>query len=183
VSDPSPQRWQRAFRVHRREAEALASDLSPRAFNRSPAPGAWSVGQCLDHLCETGRPLVSRLGAALARAPRRPSRDAPLRLGWLDRLFAWTMRQSAWLKIPSPGAYRPAQGSLDPQRTVEAFQALQDDLIACAERAEERNGTAVRVASPANRFMRLTAIGWLEGTRAHQRRHLRQAWRGREGVL
>jgi hypothetical protein len=180
-ADSHPHRWQEVFRACKREADTLAAGLSPEAFNRAPADGVWSVGQCLDHLLEAGQPLVASLETALAAAPAAAP-GAELRLGLRDRLFVWAVQPHHWLTMPSPGAYRPSDETLDPERTLRAFAALQDDLAACADAAAGRDWSAVRVASPASRFVRLSAGGWLEGTLQHQRRHLRQARRAREAA-
>jgi hypothetical protein len=173
-ADSHPHRWQEVFRACKREADTLAAGLSPEAFNRAPADGVWSVGQCLDHLLEAGQPLVASLETALAAAPATTPGAEP-RLGLRDRLFVWAVQPHHWLTMPSPGAYRPSDETLDPERTLRAFAALQDDLAACADAAAGRDWSAVRVASPVSRFVRLSAGGWLEGTLQHQRRHLRQA--------
>lgn len=49
MSAPNSQRWKRAFRAQRREAEALAADLSPAAFNRFVrlTAGGWLEGTCV----------------------------------------------------------------------------------------------------------------------------------------
>lgn len=173
--EQTPARWREAFRACKDEAAVLTADLSSKAFNRPPEPGAWSVGQCLDHLNEAGRLLVPRLEAALAEAPRRGRQAKRPRLGLLDRLFAWANGPDAWLKLPAPSAYCPKGSTLNTECTVRAFQALQDDLAACTDAAEGHDWSSVKVVSPASRFLRLSAGGWLAGTLAHQRRHLQQA--------
>ena len=122
-ADSHPHRWQEVFRTCKREADTLAAGLSPEAFNRAPADGVWSVGQCLDHLLEAGQPLVASLETALAAAPAAAPGAEP-RLGLRDRLFVWAVQPHHWLTMPSPGAYRPSDETLDPERTLRAFAAL-----------------------------------------------------------
>lgn len=181
VRSPALRRYRDGFLAFKDEADAVASDLSREAFNRPPAPGKWSVGQCLDHLNEAGRLLVPRLEEAIRAAPACPSNDdTPPRYGLFERLFIWLNGPRGWLKMPSPGAYRPAEHALDP--AVAAFKTLQDDLAACAAAADGLDVTAVRITSPASRFVRLSLGAWLEATLAHQHRHLQQARDARQAI-
>lgn len=184
-ADQKPAQWREAFHNFQQEVESLTEGLPAEAFNSAPAPGRWSVGQCIDHLNETGRRLVPLLQAALATARERQASAGQTtpRLGLRDRLFVWGVAPGSWLKMPTFSMYEPAAGALDPQRTTEAFQALQEDLARCAETAGEVDWSAVRATSPASRFVRLSAGGWLAGTAAHQQRHFEQARAAKEVVL
>src|SRR5437764_13837718 len=47
------------------EAKELLGGLSPEQLNWQPMPGAWSVGQCLEHLCITNELYVPAIHASL----------------------------------------------------------------------------------------------------------------------
>lgn len=179
---PEVRRWREGFHALKDEAERLGTGLSRDRFNRPPKPGGWSVGQCLDHLNEAGRLLVPRLEGAVEAATHHTPPVGTPRLGLFDRFFAWLNGPDGWLNMPSPGSYKPASDVLDPAHTIHTFQALQEELAACAEALDGLDWPARKVISPANRFLRLSAGGWLEATLAHERRHLRQARAAKQQV-
>ena len=55
--------------AHDRRATALVQGLTHEQLNRQPSPGAWSIGQCLAHLCEANDEYISPLHSALAGQP------------------------------------------------------------------------------------------------------------------
>ncbi len=166
-----------AFRTIKQEAVTLADGLSPAAFNRAPAPGAWSAGQCLDHLNGAGYQLLPRLEAALqeTQATGRHA-DGSFRPGWIERLFIRLNGPEPPFKLPAPAGYRPAAGGLDPEHVVTRFTTLQDRLIDCTEAADGLD-LSIKIPSPASRWVRLSLGAWLAATAAHEERHLRQARR------
>src|SRR5262245_22619495 len=48
-------------------ADALARTLTREQLNWTPVPGAWSIGQCLEHLAVRNEIYVDALEAALTR--------------------------------------------------------------------------------------------------------------------
>ncbi len=184
MPDSSPLPTCRAqFADAKQTARRLTADLSADQFNQAPAPGSWSVGQCLDHLNEAGGLLVPRLEAAIERAQREgPFGDGPFRYGLFSRWFIRMMEPGSRFNIPAPSGYAPATEPLDPEAVGTAFAALQDRLIACTERADGLNLRRIRVGSPLASWLRLSLGAWLEATAAHQRRHLQQVHRALQAL-
>ena len=163
------------------EARRVAGGLDEAAFNRPPAPGAWSVGQCLGHLVTVGAPLADRLEAALADARARGLTGAPpYRLGLVGGYFARALAPNRG-PMRAPSAYAPAE-HYDLAATLGTFEALQERLARIVETSEGVALARVRVASPAAPLLRLNAAAWLTATLAHERRHLAQAARARAEV-
>jgi hypothetical protein len=52
-----------------RHAKELISPLTAEQLNWQPGSGAWSIGQCIDHLCATNEVYVSAISAALTDMP------------------------------------------------------------------------------------------------------------------
>lgn len=171
------------FAIARQEAAALVDGLSPDALNTAPSPEAWSVGQCLAHLNESTGQLVPRLETAIDRArDRGPFAEGPFRYGMVSRWFIHAMDPEAGWTFPAPNGYAPPAIPLEPAEVLGTFQALQDRLIACAERADGLDLKRIRVASPLTRLVRLSLGAWLAATAAHQERHLQQAERTRQAL-
>src|SRR5215470_5388448 len=66
-------------------AKELMAGLNAEQLNRSPSPGAWSIGQCMEHLCITNELYAQAISAAIA-AKRGPGVDE-ITPGWFGRWF------------------------------------------------------------------------------------------------
>src|SRR5262249_40072277 len=66
-------------------AESVAKELSAVQLNWQPRQGAWSVGQCLEHLRAANEIYLPAISAALEG--RHPARIDEVRLGWFTRWF------------------------------------------------------------------------------------------------
>src|SRR5215469_5940686 len=88
-------------------ARKLVKQLSEEQLNWQPAPGSWSVGQCLEHLCITNDAYLPAIVAALRDKP-----DAPVEQivpgwfgGWFIRNFVEPSPQSK--RAAAPAKIRP----------------------------------------------------------------------------
>src|ERR1700758_2905150 len=70
-------------------AQALAAGLTAEQLNWQPAPGSWSVGQCLEHLCLTDEAYLASISPVLQQKPDSPvDQIAPGFFGrWFIRNF------------------------------------------------------------------------------------------------
>lgn len=160
----------------RAEARALCEGLSDEQLLWRPAPGAWGIAECLDHLALAGGWFVKQAGHGLADARARGLRaGGPYRLRLFDRLAAGVLEPPVRaLRVRAPRGAEPA-ATLDPRAVAAAFDQLQDSL---AERVRECDGWDLRRArtrSPWHPAIRLSLGGLLQVTLAHERRHLWQA--------
>ena len=170
-----------AFRVEferlSMDADRLVAPLSETQFNWQPAPGAWSVAECLEHLNVTARLYLPRLDEGIADAIRRGLyADGPFAYNWIGRLAVRTMEPPARLRLRAPATFQPA-----PRRArheiMAAFRAYQVQYI---DRLRQANGldlTRARVSSPASKWIRLPLGSGFALMAAHERRHLWQARR------
>src|SRR5215469_8329081 len=79
-------------------ARELVSGLTEEQLNWQPAPGSWSVGQCLEHLCKVNEIYVPPISAALQAKPDSPvDQIIP---GWFGSWFIRTFID------PSPSSNR-----------------------------------------------------------------------------
>src|SRR5690242_20184202 len=68
-----------------RRAESVSDGLNAVQLNWRPRPGAWSVGQCLEHLRVANEVYLRAISAALENG--RLGRVGEVRLGWFSRWF------------------------------------------------------------------------------------------------
>jgi hypothetical protein len=143
-----------------------------------PDVGAWSIGECIDHLCVVGRKLLPRIDGAISRAVAHGwLNDGPYRYGRLERWRASHLGAQKGVvrrRFKHPKLYRPSsEWPID--EVVRSFTHLQDDMASRLERANGIDLARVKITSPASRFLRLSLGQWFELIAGHQERHLAQA--------
>jgi len=144
-------------------------------LNWQPAAGAWSVGQCLDHLCVTNDVYLAPIGQALEGKAKGAAEE--IRPGWFGRLFLKKVIE------PSPESVRAkAPKKIVPAPRVESsvlerFLAGNQKLRELIERASEYDVNRIRFKNPFVPVIRFTVgTGFVIVTR-HEHRHLLQAER------
>ncbi|MGE0450687.1 MAG: DinB family protein [Vicinamibacterales bacterium] len=158
----------------RQDLPGLAGPLDHRQFNWTPAPGRWSVGQCVEHLNITMERYVPVLEQAIstARAKGLVS-PGPFALGLMERWFMRSLEPPVKYRVRTRKAFVPAP-DLPPAATVARFSALQAAFDACIRQADGLDLRTVKVKS------QFGPLSWsLNGTfailLAHERRHIWQA--------
>jgi hypothetical protein len=157
-------------------AESVAKALRPEQLNWQPSPGAWSVGQCLQHLYLANEVYLPAISAVLEG--RQQAAVHEIRLGRLSR---WFIRNYI---APNPGGTRArAPGKIEPTSKVEpgilaAFLRSNQAARELIRRAGEYDVNAIRFKNPFIPLLRFTVGTGLEIIAKHQSRHLLQA----EGV-
>jgi hypothetical protein len=161
-------------------AQALAAGLTEEQFNWQPAPGSWSVGQCLEHLCKTNDAYLKSISAALKDKPDSPVEQ--ITPGWFGR---WFIRSFA---EPSPNSKRvSAPPKIRPEPRVDL--AVLDRFLSANNACRElivgtlgKNINRIRFWNPFVPGIRFTVGTGLEIVTGHERRHLLQAERVRDSV-
>ena len=168
-----------AFRVEferlSSDADVLVGPLNDEQFNWQPAPGSWSVAECIEHLNATARHYLTSLDEGIADAIRRGLYGAgPFAYNWIGRIVVGTMEPPARFKIKAPKTFHPG-----PQRSrheiMAAFRAYQVQYI---DRLRQANGldlARARVSSPAVKWLRMSLGSGFALMAAHERRHIYQA--------
>ena len=166
----------------REDARSLCGGLSAEQLLWRPAPGAWGIAECLDHLVRSGGWFVKQAGHGLADARARGLRaEGPFRLPWLDRLAVRVLEPPVRaLRVRAPSGSAPP-ADLDPRSAVAAFVQLQDALAARVRECDGWDLRRARTRSPWHSAIQLSLGGLLQVTLAHERRHLWQARRVRQG--
>ena len=168
------------FGASDQSADELVSGLTPEQLNWPPAPGAWSVGQCLEHLCITNEAYVAAISESLAGKPVSPVQE--ITPGWFARWFIrsyiepspQTKRASAPKKI-LPNA-RIELSVLD--RFLRSNQAA-SELV---RHAGDYDVNHIRFGNPFFPILRFTVGTGLQLISSHERRHLLQAGRVKQSL-
>jgi DinB superfamily len=158
-------------------AKELMTGLTPEQLNWQPEVNAWSVGQCLEHLCRMNEVyLPAILSALLGKSSRAVSDITP---GWFGRWFIRSYIE------PSPNTKRaPAPKMIVPGARVES--SVLDRFLRTNQAARELVRDAsncdvnrIRFRNPFIPIIRFTVGTGLEIVSKHERRHLLQAQRAK----
>lgn len=160
---------------------ALVADLQPDELLWRPAPEAWGIADCFEHLVATGLAYYPRVGDAITAAEHagRSKGTAwdgePYRPTWFGR---WFVRSSGpgGRPIRSRGPFVPPPATPD---APERFLAQQCTLRGLIDRAHGHDLRAIRIHSPLSRLLTLRLGECLEMLVMHEMRHLEQAERVR----
>lgn len=154
--------------------EAFRRDLSEAQLAWRPAPGAWSIAECAEHLVITDGRYLPRIQSALDRAA--PS-SADYRPGWFARWFLGIIDPEQPRKVKTAPSFRPA--APDPA-ALDRYLALGEELRGLLQKADGLDLNGPKLSSPATRLVRFTPGEALTLLVRHGRRHLDQARRVRQ---
>lgn len=174
---PEIEEFRQQFERLSADADALIGPLSDEQFTWQPAPGAWSIAQCLEHLNVTARLYLPKIDEAIADAIRRGRYgEGPFSYNWIARLLVRSMEPPARFKMKAPQGFHPPPSRTRHEITA-AFRAYQVQYV---DRLRQANGldlAGVRVRSPVTRWVRMPLGSAFALMAAHERRHLWQARR------
>ena len=167
-----------------RDAEALVDGLSEEQGRWQPAPGAWSVAECLDHLATANRVYVEAMRPAAARARERGKwRRGPAKPGLLGGAFVRSMEPPTKprRKLEAPAKIRPriAPPLADARA---AFFAAHRDAVAFLRDNADLDLAHIHFKNPFIVVIRWSLATGMNVIAAHERRHLVQAWRVRKAA-
>lgn len=156
-------------------AQKLLADLTPRQLNWQPMPGAWSIGQCVEHLVAASDVYLPPISAALAGQPSGFAQEITP-----GRFARWFIR--GYIE-PSPHGKRASA----PKRIVpashvdlsvrERFTTSNLHFRDLIERASACDVNSIRFRNPFIPVLRFTVGTGLRIVALHQQRHLLQAAR------
>lgn len=161
-------------------AEQLVRPLTREQLNWPPAPGAWSIGQCLEHLLLVNEIYLPAISISLDG--RQQSQVSEVTPGWFSRWFIRNyiapFSEGGGTRSRAPRKIRPAK-DVD-SSVLDAFlrsNKLARDLIS---RASAYDVNRIRFRNPFIPLLRFTVGTGLEIVSKHQGRHLFQAERVRQ---
>lgn len=157
-------------------ALALAKRLSATQLNWKPRPDAWSVGQCLEHLCLSNEIYAVPIIESLPRHANGPVDEiAP---GWFSRWFIRSFVEPTTQKrgLRAPGKSTPARSQVDPS-ILDRFLASNAKIREVIARARDHDVNRVRFKNPYVSVIRFTIGTGFHIVARHNHRHLLQAQR------
>ena len=171
------QEYQDEVTALRERARVLAGTLGEAGFNFSPRPGAWSIGQCLQHLTDVHVVYAGAIERSIEQAKQRgwnASQGPARRFGWLERWFIANLEPPARRRFKAPAKMRPTP-QLDPDTVRRAYGAALDKTLALRQESEGLDLHRAKVASPLASWLRFRLGAAFSILTAHDRRHLEQA--------
>ena len=169
------------FEATEREARALAGSLSDAEFNWQPAPGSWSIGQCLQHLATGTDEVLPAIDRAIATAREQQwITQGPVRYGLFARMMVTSMEPPVKWRMKTNRMFEPAREPLRRDPVLAELTASRGRIL---ERVRQSVGLNIKraiVVSPVSRLIRVPLGAYLAFLAAHDRRHLWQAQQVRE---
>lgn len=159
----------------RRRANAIAAALEADAWVARPAPGQWSVAECLIHLNLTSRAFLPLIDDAIGDGRSRGLVGRTrYRMDLMGRLLWWAATLRLPIKTTEP--FVPARSQAKDTVLAE-FDDLQSRMLGCLGAAEGLDLGRLRIVSPFDSRIRYNLYSCLRLIPAHQRQHLTQAER------
>lgn len=156
------------------EAEARTSLLSYTQFNWHPRPGAWSVGQCLDHLNVSHGKFLRAIRKVIDDA-LPPAHPQQVRSTLFGKFYFWLLEPPVRKTFPAPKPFVPTIGEKEPQIVLKEFRTTHHEFIEEIRRASRTDINRPTVRSPISKYLRLNLYDAFRAIAAHGRRHLWQA--------
>lgn len=151
-------------------AEMAGAKLAVR-----PAPGRWSVAECLEHLRVSSEAFFPVLSKAFEEARKRnQTSDGPYRLDFMGKLLIWTLEPPPKFRFPTPPAFLPVEMG-PPGRVLRDFLTSQQRVREVLAAGDGLALDKIKIRSPFDRRVRYSAWSALCAAASHQRRHLWQA--------
>ncbi len=161
-------------------AKNVIVGLTTEQLNWQPAPGAWSIGQCLEHLCITNEDYVPAITAALEDQPASAVQE--ITPGWFARWFIRSFIEPSpdTKRATAPKKIRP--GNRVELSILERFLRSNDGARKLMQLARTYNVNRIRFVNPFLPILRFTVGTGMEIISGHERRHLLQAERVKQSA-
>jgi len=161
-------------------AQALVTGLGIEQLNWHSVPGAWSVGQCLEHLCITNEAYLIPIAAALEEKADSPVEQ--ITSGWFGRWFIRTFVEPSpnGRRVSAPSKIRP--GAKVDLSVIGRFLSGNKSCRELIVRTRSKDVNRIRFWNPFVPGIRFTVGTGLEIIASHERRHLLQAERVRDSA-
>ncbi|HET7250977.1 MAG TPA: DinB family protein [Gemmatimonadales bacterium] len=164
------------FETTVQDARALAGSLSDAELNWHPAPGSWSIGQCLQHLATGTDEVLPAIDRTIATARERQLvSEGPVRYGLLARMMVQSMEPPVKWRMKTNRMFQPRAEPLQRDAVLVELTASRGRML---DRVRQSTGLDLRraiVVSPVSRLIRVPLGAYLAFLAAHDRRHLWQA--------
>lgn len=163
------------------EAECFRA-LPEETLNRKPAPGSWSVLECLEHLNLYSDFYLPAIENVL-REKGDSRGDGQFRSGWLGNYFAESMQpKNGKLKKMKTFADKDPAGSRLPADVLDRFLAQQQRMAGLLKKAETADLSRLKTPVSISRWINLRLGDTFRFVIYHNERHMAQAQRALAAV-
>ncbi len=159
--------------------------LSDAQLRTRPAPGQWSIVECLQHLNLAERYYVRQLQHKTDRlglVQHNPT-DQTLESDWAGRLMLKFLDPKSTTKIPAPGLIKPRSASdLNPAEVTSQFlelQTLQRDVL---NKLTYLDWNSEKVPTLFGNWLKMRLGDVVRMLVVHTERHLQQALRAKAEI-
>lgn len=169
--------YRQQFDQIQQQAGELTAHLNEARFNWRPAPGEWSIEECMSHLTMTGQWAVRAIEQAIEQGKQRGlTGQGPFEYGVIDRFVVHQSGPPVRTPMPAPRHFVPLHGQ-PVTAVMPTFYHVQSQLLHQLELADGLDLRRVKVATAISRFFRMSLGAMFAQIVAHERRHLEQARR------
>ena len=159
------------------DARDLVKGLSEEEFNWRPAPGAWSIEECLAHLTMVGGVEIVNIENAINDARSRGlTARGPFEYSALERLILRETEPPNRHNHSAPKRFQPLHNQ-PLTGVMPTFYHVQSMFRLHIERADGLDLKRVKVVTPISRLLKISLGMTFAQAAAHERRHLAQARR------
>jgi DinB family protein len=163
------------FDADDQKANELVIGLDSKQLNWQPCPGAWSVGQCLEHLCITNELYLPAISNSLVAKSASAVQD--ITPGWFARWFISTYIEPSPESKHARAPKKIVPGSRVELSVLDRFLRSNQAARELVRRARDYDVNNIRFRNPFIPLLRFTVGTGLEIVSGHERRHLFQAER------
>jgi len=156
----------------------LLGGLSEEQLNWQPAEGAWSIGQCMEHLCLMNDVYLPPIAKSLEGKPNGKADE--ITPGWFGAWFIRSFVEPLPNQMRAPAPKKIVPTSCVPPSVLERFLAGNEQVRELIQRASEYDVNRIRFRNPFIPVIRFTVGTGFEIVTKHQWRHLLQAQRVKE---
>ncbi|HYF02502.1 MAG TPA: DinB family protein [Patescibacteria group bacterium] len=173
---PSLDSYERRIAEIKKYAEELVSDLTDAQFNKKPANGGWSVGECFEHMNILGKEYIAPLKKAIDTARKKGWKPKQkYKYSFFGRAFIRSMEPPYKMKLKTTKAMQTQDKNLSKEKVLKDFYALQEELLRLMREAQDVDLQRAKAPSQILPVIRFSVGEWLAVTAVHERRHLWQA--------
>jgi len=141
----------------------------------SPSEKAWSIAQCLEHLCIAGERYLIALDSTLAHARERGwNGDGVSRPRWFERWLIRNLEPPPKRRFKTPGSAAPAPKSKGSDLALR-FVRMQEQFREVARSSANLDLNRATLRYPFAPILKIRVGALLQIHLAHERRHLWQA--------
>jgi len=170
-----PERLIHEFDAADTTATELITGLNREQLNHHPSPAAWSIGQCLEHLCIFNEVYLPPIASALQG--RHGSAVQEISPGWFERWFINNFVEPSPRTKPVPAPRKVVPHQEVELSVLDRFLRSNETARGIVRRACHYDVNRIRFRNPFVPVIYFRVGSGLEIVSKHERRHLLQAER------